>query len=600
MYETDVLVVGSGPAGSSAALALSTYGVRNMVVTKHRWLADTPRAHYINQRTMEIMRDLGVDAEIIAKAASLRVMGNVVFCTSLSGVELGRLPYGANSAKRRSDYALASPCEQCDLPQHLLEPILLSNAASRGSHVRFDTEYLAHEQDADGVTVTLKDRLAGSHHSIRCKYLLGADGGNSKIASDLNLPMEGQMGKSGSISIILHADLTRFVAHRPGYLWWVLQPGSGIGGIGMGLLRMVRPWTEWQIVWGYDIDEPAPMVTEADAIRIAHQFFGDSSVDVEIKSISLWTVNEMSAARYSDRRVLCLGDAVHRHPPSNGLGSNTSIQDAYNLAWKLKLALSGAASPGMLASYDEERVPVGRQVIRRANKSVRDFGHMFDALGISGSDEAETMNRNIAAVRDDSPLGATRREHLRRAIALKSYEFATLGVELNVRYESSSAIIHQGMHEAVPSSFDPELHYQASVRPGGRLPHVWLNRRGQEISSLDLAGNGCFTLLTGIGGDVWIHAAQQMAAEFGVPISCVLIGPGRDVEDLYGDWSELREGLASDGFLVRPDAYIAWRGNVVEASNGALRHVFLALLGRLRDEKGEACMVARHVQDAMS
>jgi 2,4-dichlorophenol 6-monooxygenase len=271
MLETDVLIIGSGPAGSSAALMLSTYGISNMVVTKHRWLADSPRAHYQNQRTMEIFRDMDIHDEIISKASPKEIMGNVVFCSNLAGEEFGRIPLGANSPKRHSDYAIASPCCQCDLPQHLLEPILLSNAASRGTHVRFDTEYLSFIEENDNVIVTVKDRLTGFTYPIKTKYLLGADGGNSRLAEDLGLSMEGRMGLAGSISIVLHADLSKYVAHRPAYLWWLMQPGANEGGIGMGLLRMVRPWNEWQIVWGYDINKPTPNITEDEATNIAYK-----------------------------------------------------------------------------------------------------------------------------------------------------------------------------------------------------------------------------------------------------------------------------------------------------------------------------------------
>jgi 2,4-dichlorophenol 6-monooxygenase len=148
MIETDVLIVGSGPAGSASALALSTYGVPNVLVTKYRWLANTPRAHITNQRTFEVLRDLDVEAEAKALAVPQDWMGNTVFCASLAGEELGRIHTWGTHPARRADYRLASPCEMGDLPQTLLEPILLGNAAARGTRVRFDTEYLSLEHDA--------------------------------------------------------------------------------------------------------------------------------------------------------------------------------------------------------------------------------------------------------------------------------------------------------------------------------------------------------------------------------------------------------------------------------------------------------------------
>ena len=153
------------------------------------------------------------------------------------------------------------------------------------------------------------------------------------------------MDIEGSMNIVFEADLSRYVAHRPSVLYWVLQPGAQIGGIGAGLVRMVRPWNEWLIVWGYDITQPAPVVDEAMATEIVHNLVGDDTIDVKLKGTSVWSVNHMYAQRASVDRVFCMGDAIHRHPPSNGLGSNTSIQDAYNLAWKLSLVLKGQAAP---------------------------------------------------------------------------------------------------------------------------------------------------------------------------------------------------------------------------------------------------------------
>jgi len=576
MLETDVLIVGSGPAGSSAALMCSSYGLNNMIVTKHNWLANSPRAHYQNQRTMEIMRDLYIADEVIAKASPKEVMGNVVFCTSLAGEELGRLPYGANQPRRHSDYALASPCEHCDLPQHLLEPILLTNAASRGSHARFDTEYLGHVQDADGVTVEVKDRLTKTTYHIRAKYLLGADGSNSKVAEDLQLPMEGDMGLAGSISIILRADLSKYIAHRPGYLWWVLQPGCNIGGIGMGLLRMVRPWSEWQIVWGYNIQEGAPELTVEDGKQIARQLIGDDHIPIDIRSISNWTVNQKYATLYSRGRVFCLGDAVHRHPPSNGLGSNSSIQDAYNLIWKIALVLKGTASPSLLETYNSERAPVGKQIVKRANKSIGEFGAIFDALGVSGTLDATEMQANMAELKSATVEGATRREKLRQAISFKSYEFATQGVEMNQRYQSA-AIISESTEPVWQR--DPELYYQPSTLPGGRLPHVWLNQNGSEISSLDLVGKGAFTLLTGISGEAWKEATADAEAKFGISIKAHIIGPGRDVQDLYGDWAEIRDIPEAGCILVRPDGHVAWRSRSCEMPQEQLEQIMSKLLG---------------------
>ncbi len=196
--ETDVLVVGSGPAGAAAALFLATYGTSTMLVTKYNRLSDSPRAHITNQRTMETMRDVGLEARLMREATPWELMGNTTFCTSLAGEELGRIPSWGTDTIRHANYELQSPCTMLDAPQTITEPVMVTAAQERGARIRFDTEYLSHTQDADGVTTMVRDRLTGAEFVIRSQYLVGADGARSKVAADLDLPMEGPGAVGGS------------------------------------------------------------------------------------------------------------------------------------------------------------------------------------------------------------------------------------------------------------------------------------------------------------------------------------------------------------------------------------------------------------------
>lgn len=556
--QTDVLVIGSGPAGSSAALALATYGVRTTVITKYGRLADTPRAHITNQRTMEALRDLGVEEEVMAEAAPQELMGNLVYCTSIAGEELGRLHAWGTRPDRLADYTAASPSRICDMPQDLMEPVLLHNAQARGAKVRFDTEYLSLQQDDDGVTVRVRDRLLGEEYDIRARYVIGADGGRSVVAEHIGLPLKGQMGVGGSINIVFEADLSHLVADRPSVLYWVLQPGADVGGIGAGLVRMVRPWHKWLIVWGYDINGPAPDLTEDFALSIVRTLVGDDSVKVSITSSSAWTVNHVWAESYSSGRVFCAGDAVHRHPPSNGLGSNTSIQDSYNLAWKLAAVVTGQAGPRLLETYSAERAPVGKQIVDRANQSIGDTARIFDALGLLNTEDPELMVQHMAARKQATPEAEKQRAALREAINFKDYEFNCHGVEMDQRYESS-AVVPDGLPVEQPIR-DPELYHHASSRPGAKLPHAWLTTdHRRQVSTLDLGGHGRFTVFTGIGGDAWARAAAVVGDRLGIDVAAVVIGPGQEYDDLYGDWARVR-GIDDGGVLLaRPDDYVAFR-----------------------------------------
>jgi 2,4-dichlorophenol 6-monooxygenase len=307
--ETDVLIVGSGPAGSSAALFLSTLGVPNIMITKYRWTANTPRAHITNQRAMEVFRDTGIEDQVLADATPHELVGDTVFCTSIAGEEIGRIRTWGTRADREGDYRLASPCLVVDIPQTYLEPILVRNATMRGTQSRFSTEYLSHTQDDDGVDVEVRDRLTGQEYTIRAEYLIGADGARSQVAADIGLPYEGAMDIAGSMNITFKADISAYCEHRPSVLYWVIQPGSNVGGIGAGLVRMVRPWNEWLIVWGYDIDDEPPVVDEAAATQIVRNLLGMPELEAEITGTSLWGNNEMYATHLQSGRVFCAGDA---------------------------------------------------------------------------------------------------------------------------------------------------------------------------------------------------------------------------------------------------------------------------------------------------
>lgn len=238
------------------------------------------------------------------------------------------------------------------------------------------------------------------------------------------------MDIAGSMNITFKADIAPLVANRPSVLYWVVQPGSNIGGIGTGLVRMVRPWNEWFIVWGYDINGLAPSVDEASATQIVRNLLGLPDLEVEITGTSLWGNNEMYATHLQAGRVFCVGDSVHRHPPSNGLGSNTSIHDSANLAWKLAAVLRGQAGAALLETSSSERAPVAREIVLRANKSGREFGEIFAALGFdTATTEAELIER-VEERKADTPAGRAKRDALKAALELKNYEFNAHGVEM--------------------------------------------------------------------------------------------------------------------------------------------------------------------------
>ena len=578
--KTDVLIVGTGPAGSSTAALLSSYGIDNVLINNYSWLAGTPRAHITNQRTMEVLRDLGkeVEAEAYLHATEQDLMGENIFCTSLAGEELGRMKSWGKHPNSRAEHLLSSPSFMNDLPQTFMEPLLYKTACSRGTQSRMSTQYLSHIEDEDGVLSTCLDKLSNKEIKIRSKYLVGADGGNSKVAENIDLPFEGKMGVGGSMNILFKADLSKYVAHRPSVLYWVLQPGADIGGIGMGLVRMIRPWNEWLIVWGYDINQPAPKVDKDFATKVARDLVGDPELEIDLLSVSTWTVNNMYAKKMSKGRVFCAGDATHRHPPSNGLGSNTSIQDGFNLAWKLAYVIKDKAGAELLDTYSIERSPIAKQIVTRANQSIAEFGPIFEALGLTDTQDHVKMKKNMDERKQNSPKAEKQRQALREAIAFKKYEFDAHGVEMNHRYKSNSVLT--GGDKEPEFKKDKELFYQPTTYPGARIPHAWVyDKTGVKHSLLDLCGKGNFSIFTGIGGEEWLKAAKNIETQLGIKIQCNIIGPDQDFEDHAGEWSSIREISDSGLILVRPDQHICWRSkDMISNSSEKLMDVMKKIL----------------------
>ena len=579
--DTDVLVVGAGPAGLTASALLAGYGVNAITVTKYPGTADSPRAHITNQRTMEILRELGVEDAAMAVAMSQRQMGTQVFATSFAGMELARMQTWGAGVDRRCEYEAASPSQMCNAPQHLLEPVILGAARQRGADIRFSTELVHISQDDDYVLATVRERDSGAEYLIRARYVIGADGARSTVAEQLGFPFEGESGLGSAFTVWLEADLTKYTRHRSGALFFVCDPGSDVW---LSAWTCVKPWTEWNPLFLHH-DLLPPDASEQAVLDTVRRAIGDPGVEVKIKKISTWQLNQVVAARYRQGRAFVVGDAAHRHSPANGLGSNSSIQDAFNLAWKLALVTRGTAGDVLLDSYHDERQPVGRQVIDRATKSTVEIGPFTEALGLRPGQPAEDALASLDELYGDSDEGARRREELLAALELMNWQFNAHGVELGQRY-TSDAVVDDGTPWP-PYSRDPELHYHPTTHPGAYLPHVWLQHGVDNVSTLDITGHGRFTLLTGVGGAGWLDAAAKVGVELGVDIEGRVIGMRQEYDDVEGRWAKLREIADHGALLVRPDRHVAWRAHGrVDDPIGTLRAVLVGLLGRDGDHRG--------------
>ncbi|MFC7344213.1 FAD-dependent oxidoreductase [Saccharopolyspora griseoalba] len=576
--DTDVLVVGAGPAGLTASALLARQRVDAITISRHPGTAHSPRAHITNQRTAEVFRDLGLEPRLRAVATPNHLMGNNVWATSLAGEEIARLKSWGTGVDRAADYAAASPCAMCNAPQHLLEPVLLEGAAENGADVRFSTELIDIAQTEDAVVARVRERTAGAEYTIRARYAIGADGGRSLVADRAGFALDGEMGLGAALNMWLEVDLSRYTAHRPGVLYWTAQPGNNYW-VGSGTWICVRPWTEWVLLCMYDPTEGEPDLSEPAVVERARASIGDPDVDVRVKDVSKWQINRVVATEYRRGRIFLAGDAAHRHPPANGLGTNTSIQDSFNLAWKLGMVLRGRAGEGLLDTYDAERRPVGRAVVDRAMRSVRDMRPIPDALGFYPGQTSEDGWAALHELFSDAEGAADRRRALDEAIALQNYQFNAHGVELGQQY-SSDAVVDDGTPLPEPLR-DPELYHQPTTHPGAPLPHAWIQRGAQQISTLDLAGGDRFALIVGSGGGPWVAAASAIARETGIDLPVRTVDYRGEYHDVLGRWRRLREVGDDGALLVRPDRHIAWRSfDMPESPRDALRAALLQVLSR--------------------
>jgi 2-polyprenyl-6-methoxyphenol hydroxylase-like FAD-dependent oxidoreductase len=586
--EYPILIIGAGPSGATTALHLGRMGVKCLVISRHRGTANTPRAHIFNQRAMEVLRDAGLEhrlADIASsahgkKASTQKSVDDVLMVTDmqhtswlhcLAGEEYGRLWAWGNKPTQKGNYEASSPCVMSDLPQSFLEPVLVEEASKIGAEFRFNTEFVAIKEVDDGVITTVRDRATEKTYDIKSVYLVGADGARSKVVDSLGIAIDGKQLNT-AFNVHIKAELGKYIAHRPGSLNWILNPDAPDWSA-VGNFRMVRPWDEFVVsMHPSQKDGKAFDPTREAILERLYQMIGDKTVPIEILSSFQWTINDQVARSWQKGRVLCIGDATHRHPPINGLGSNTCLSDAFNLAWKLAYVLHGWAMELLLDTLTTERKPVGDAIVRRANTGMEAHRKLREIIGLT----PEARQKAVASLQSATPEGVEMREKWREALEATDDEVQALGIQMNQSYVGSKATLVEAGDEAPDfSQLNVLKEVMVSTFPGYHLPHVWLAADGQSerVSILDLAGKGKFTLFTGIGGDAWVEAAKLVSSRRrGLQIKGYTIGFHCDYMDCYRDWYRVR-GVGETGVvLVRPDHFVAWRsqsapqGKVQEAA----------------------------------
>ncbi len=359
--ELPVLIVGAGPAGLTAAVALARHGVECAVVERRRSASSLPRATAISTRSMELLRSWGLEREVRDGAAEIEWLQ--WHCDTLASAADGTgSPVGFPT---REQSALISPAGPACVPQDHLESVLarhLRALAGGGSAVvQFGTEVVEVDSRADGVRVVLRDVAGGERRIVRARYLVAADGAHSTVRAKLGIPMHGPDELGNAVTALFRAPLWELVGeHRYG-IYGITHPEAD------GVLLPAGPGDRWLygVQWERARRQRAHF-TEATMMRLIRLAAGVADLRPRIERIGDFRFAAQLAERFCVGSAFLVGDAAHRMTPRGGTGMNTAIHDGHDLGWKLAWVLRGWAAPELLDAYEAERRPVAAHNVARS------------------------------------------------------------------------------------------------------------------------------------------------------------------------------------------------------------------------------------------
>ncbi|HWK66473.1 MAG TPA: FAD-dependent monooxygenase [Rhizobiaceae bacterium] len=525
MSNPDVLIVGAGPVGLTLAIDLGQRGVKCTLIEQKSEPQFLPKMERCNARTMEIFRRMGLSKRIRAAGLDADVPMDVYVVQSMTKPPLLHLPYpSVNQALEQIGKTNdgTQPLEAYQLiSQYTLEPLLKSVAETLPSvTVRYGCEFLSLEQDAAGVTATVLDE-SGARKEIRSKYLVGCDGGSSRVRKQLGIKLRGEGN-------LLH--LRQALYHSPDLydrIPIVNGPGRGrhyhVADNQASFLIMQDSTKHWTL---------HAVVEKDEDMKAQFEKVVGTPVEYEMLYVGEWKQNLLLADRYGDGRVFLAGDAVHLVIPTGGLGMNTGVGDAVDLGWKLAATLQGWGGPDLLRSYEIERRQVGDRNVGASR---------YASLG-----RRKWRSQYRPDITDDTPEGQATRDNLARVADVEQRKTnEMIGAEMGYRYVASPIIWDE---PGGPEHLFRE--YVPTTWPGARLPHVWL---GQNDPVQDHIKAG-YTLLRLGHTSAETEGLEAAFRSRGAPLDVLDIDSGV-ARDVYG----------YDLLLLRPDMHVAWRGNAAPA-----------------------------------
>src|SRR3954449_839357 len=361
--EVPVLIVGGSLVGLTTAMLLGHHGVASLSVERHAGTAIRPRAGHFQLRTMELLRQLGLEERVRAKSLeTYSPTGGIVAVESLAGRELATYVKELNEGVEGF-----SPTVRVFINQDALEPLIRERALELGATLRNRAEVVAIDQDDDGAPATVREVDSGDETTVRARYVVAADGSRSPTRGRLGIGMRGHPELSRSITVYFKADCSDLLRDRNQGVIYVHNPElrgffriDRSGGTGFLVINSV----------GADVTQDSAVdvqagLTEERALGYLRTAIG-ADMPMELVDVARWQAEATCAERLRAGRVFLAGDAAHVVPPNGGFGGNAGVPDALNLAWKLAAVVKGDAGPALLDSYEAERLPLSVLTVQQA------------------------------------------------------------------------------------------------------------------------------------------------------------------------------------------------------------------------------------------
>jgi 2-polyprenyl-6-methoxyphenol hydroxylase-like FAD-dependent oxidoreductase len=522
--ECEVLVVGAGPTGLMAATLLKRCGVDVRIVDQRAAPSAESRAFAVSARSLELFASLGLADRLIARGAITSGIEILV-----SGRRAGALDYDKVTAPDAPFRFILMA------PQSETEAVLIEALDEAGLRVDRELAIKGFAQNADTVRVTGK-RADGTPLTLSARYLLGADGAHSLVRTTLDLAFDGakypQRFLLGDVEVDWPLDHGRFRVFMHGERIGLFFPLQG-----STLSRVMT--TDLHAEAGGDPTHPAPLALE----DLQAAFAEATCQPVTLRNpawLTRFRTHHRAVDRYRVGRVFVAGDAAHIHSPAGGQGMNTGLQDAANLAWKLAAVLRHGAGDAILDTYQSERLPVAKDVLRFTDRL---FGL---AAGQSG---ARARLRDLAAKALVGPASLL--------AAVQEAAFRKFG-QIDLHYPPSR-VAAEGAGDRAPDAQLSRHRDLFDVLEGYRFHLLVLSRQPLDV---DAAGRLLDELaaLNAAGVDTHLLVRQAGGRQDGVEIV-----ERSDVFERYAVGAE--DGQAT--VLVRPDGYVAWRSDTLDIAGCA-------------------------------